>query len=124
MINILIVDDEFFARYLIKETLHRNFDNMDVYEAENGELALKMLNQKEINILILDSCLLDMSGEEICKIIRNKIKNYKIKIILATGLYYNKNHEILKLVDKYIMKPYSDDMLINIINNFTKEGER
>ena len=123
MINILIVDDEFFARYLTKETLKRNFNNVNLYEAESGELALKILNQEEMDILILDSCLGDMSGEEICQIIRNEIKNDKIKIILATGLYYNENHKLLVLVDEYLMKPYNDNMLVNIINNFTKEGE-
>lgn len=80
--NILLVEDNFLNRRLIKKVLIENEYN--VYESKNTEEALEQLMFKEIHLAIIDIHLGDKSstGIELGAIIDEK---YKIPFIYLTA---------------------------------------
>lgn len=67
MNTILIVDDSFLNRVMMMELLDKNIDNLNFLEAENGNEALDILHEKEIDLMILDLHMPVMDGYEVLK---------------------------------------------------------
>ena len=65
MIRILIVDDEKLEREGIKYLLSQEEGERKIYEASNGREALKVLKEKEIDLLLTDIKMPHMDGLEL-----------------------------------------------------------
>lgn len=104
MVNILIVDDEKKICEFIKAFL----DNEGYYTevAYDGDSAIDKLNSKKYDLLILDRMLPGISGEEICKYIRDKSD---VPIIMLTAKIEDEDKiDGFKLgCDDYICKPFN-----------------
>lgn len=109
MTKILVIDDEFgivevIQAYLLKE-------GFEVYIAVNGKIGLELYQQVQPDLVILDLMLPDISGEEICKEIR---QSSQVPIIMLTA----KKEEAdclngLSLgADDYLLKPFSPKVLM------------
>lgn len=102
--NILVVDDEQMIREAISSYLQKQ--GYHVFSAETGREALMILKNQTISFVILDLMLPDLSGEEICTMIR---KQSRVPIIMLTA----KSMESDMLnglnigADDYITKPFS-----------------
>ena len=109
MISILIVDDEKKICEFIKAFL----DNEGYYTevAYDGDSAIDKLNSKKYDLLILDRMLPGISGEEICKYIRDKSD---VPIIMLTAKIEGEDKiDGFKLgCDDYICKPFNINELI------------
>ena len=70
--KILIVDDEELIRQVLKEYL--SIEGYEIYEASNGEVALKMAKEIDIDFIIMDIMMPKMDGYQAVKEIK-KIKN-------------------------------------------------
>lgn len=110
--KILVVDDEINIVELIKYNLDNN--GYKVYSAYDGKTAIKILEEKTIDMIILDLMLPDMDGLEICKRLKKKEDTAQIPIIMLTA----KGEEFDKILglelgaDDYITKPFSVRELI------------
>ena len=79
--NILIVDDEYGIREVIKEYCVN--EGYHTYEAENGLDAINILNKvKNIDIIILDIMMPKMDGYTALSEIR---KEYNIPVFVMNG---------------------------------------
>lgn len=102
MVTVLIVDDEATFRDVLRFNLNR--DGYDVLTASNGVQALDVY--KKADVILLDLMLPEMSGEDVCRKIR---QHSSVPIIMVTA----KESEIDKVVgleigaDDYVTKPYS-----------------
>ena len=102
--QVLICDDN----PAIQKSLSSYFEaeNMDVLYAATGEEALICLREKELDLVILDIMLPDISGLDVCLEIR-KMKNIPILMLSA------KSEEVDRIVgleigaDDYVTKPFS-----------------
>jgi len=116
-INILIVDDEKNILQSLKTFFQ--FHGFDVFTAENGEEALKLLKRKKINIALLDINMPGMDGIELLE--RIKHKDFSIQIIMITG--FSTFDKMLKSMEKgavdYILKPVDD---LNDVLKIVKES--
>ncbi|MBF0224395.1 MAG: chemotaxis protein CheW [Desulfobacterales bacterium] len=76
--KILLVDDTPFFRMVEREYLESA--GYEVLEAENGKKALKILEQKFVNGVVLDIVMPEMDGWELIKTIRSdeKLKNLPV----------------------------------------------
>lgn len=102
--TILVVDDEVKITEILKAYLEKA--GYRVKTADDGKCALKIVDNEKPDFLILDLMLPDISGEEVCQILR---KRSNIPIIMLTakaeegemiqGLQYG--------ADDYIVKPFS-----------------
>ncbi len=83
----IIIDDEKFARSLVKNTLSQ-IGCRDISEAGNAEEATENLKTQHFDIIFLDHKMPGMSGLELCRALRNGDfgdKNAKSPVILITG---------------------------------------
>ncbi|ART75397.1 response regulator transcription factor [Sutcliffiella horikoshii] len=107
--QILVVDDEADMREMLGMYLHN--ENYQVLHAENGEEAMDMLYDHEVDLIILDVMMPEMDGFTACKKIRER---YMMPILMLTA----KSDELdkvrgLKLgADDYVMKPFSPKELL------------
>lgn len=103
MANILIADDEKEIVRLLKIYIEAN-DN-HVFEANDGEMAVQILNQKSIDLAIVDIMMPRKNGYELIKEIR---KNRYIPILVVSAKV-ELTDRVLGIdlgADDYIMKPF------------------
>ena len=102
--TVLAVDDEAKIREVISDYLKHK--GMTVLTAENGRQALELFERQTIDFIILDLMLPDISGEEICRRIRERSS---VPIIMLTAK--SQEEDMLKGLDigadDYIKKPFS-----------------
>ncbi|WP_250228683.1 response regulator transcription factor [Anaeropeptidivorans aminofermentans] len=102
--NILVVDDEPKIAEAVSSFLESK--GYSVFSAENGSQALDIFDKEKIAFVILDLMMPDISGEEVCRIIRKKSR---VPIIMLTAKSDETNLlEGLGLgADDYMTKPFS-----------------
>jgi signal transduction histidine kinase/CheY-like chemotaxis protein len=118
--TILIVEDEGSILRLLKE--HLNKTGYEVLEAENGSEALKVVEKydKNIDFLISDVMLPDISLVAMVKIIEKKYPS--IKVILSSGTTEDQVHDIVQDTFKYtfLNKPFPLNTILTTIKTLKK----
>ena len=104
MKNILIIEDEQKVVEVLKAYLEKNGYN--VYFALSGLTAIEIFKKTNLDLIILDLMLPDISGEEICKIIRETSDVY-IFMLTAKGSLEDKIQGLNIGADEYLVKPFS-----------------
>ena len=102
--TVMICDD----KEAVHESLTRflNEDGIDVISVYDGESVLSTLEQKHVDLIILDIMLPHMNGTEVCRTIR---KSSDVPIIFLSA----RSEEIDRIVglelggDDYVTKPFS-----------------
>lgn len=119
MANILLVDDEKKICDVVKAFLDIEGYNTDV--AYDGSNAISYLNKNKYNIVILDRMLPDISGEQICKYIREKSDT---PIIMLTAKVEDEERiEGFKIgCDDYVCKPFNIEELVYRIKSLLKRS--
>lgn len=109
MFNILIVDDEIKITSVIKAYLEKEGYNCIV--ANDGEEAIISFNNNNIDLIILDRMLPDISGEEICKKVRD---TSMVHIIMLTAKIGDDDKiEGFNIgCDDYVCKPFNVKELV------------
>lgn len=107
--KVLVVDDEWNMRNLIKVHLSRS--DVDIDEAKSGQEALEMVNKKDYCLIILDIMLPDINGWEVCETIR-KTKNIPILMLTARSDIKDRVHGLNIGADDYLTKPFSPEELV------------
>ncbi|GEN56292.1 DNA-binding response regulator [Halolactibacillus alkaliphilus] len=102
--KILIVDDEKEIADLLE--LYLENDGYQVYKYNTGSEAVKCVEEKEIDLAILDVMLPDMDGFQICKKIRER-SFYPIIMLTAKVEYSDKIMGLTIGADDYITKPFN-----------------
>lgn len=104
MKRILVVDDENKIVDVVKSYLER--EGCEVFEAFDGKQALEIFERVNPDLIVLDLMLPDMTGEDICKIVRKKSR---VPIIMLTAKI-DEGSIVSGLnigADDYITKPFS-----------------
>jgi DNA-binding response OmpR family regulator len=117
--KLMIVDDEVSIRDLFQSAF--SDAGYSVYLAENGEQALHILEQHEIDLVFLDLKLFGMNGIELCRRIK---KDKPVSIIYAitgwTGLFEVEECREAGF-DDYFSKPFQLDVLFKaVVDAFEK----
>ena len=111
--NILIIDDEIDVIEISKDILIDN--NYNVFYALNGKDGLKILMDKNIDIVLLDIMLPGMDGWEVIEIMRlnNKTKNIPVIMFTAKKDFKDKILGIQQGAIDYITKPFLPEELVS-----------
>ncbi|MGC6767149.1 response regulator transcription factor [Enterococcus sp. LJL128] len=109
MTTILLVEDEKEIADLIAYYLQN--ENYQTILCHTGAEALTALNEKQIDLAILDVMLPDMDGFEICRKIRETQK-YPIIMLTAKGEEIDKITGLTIGADDYMTKPFKPLELI------------
>lgn len=115
MIKVLIVDDEKSIRLTLCEFLVK--EGYEADSAANAEIALRLLDYKNYDIVITDIIMPRLSGIDFLTQIRNKWEG--IQIILMTGEPTVETAvKAIKLgVNDYLTKPISRDTLLKTVSH-------
>lgn len=104
MYNILICDDERDIVNALK--IYLNDVNYTLYEAFNGKEALKVIEEQEIHLVLLDIMMPEMDGMEAMVKIREK-SNVPIILLTAKSEDSDKILGLTVGADDYITKPFN-----------------
>lgn len=104
MYNILICDDERDIVNALK--IYLNDANYTLYEAFNGKEALKVIEEQEIHLVLLDIMMPEMDGMEAMVKIREK-SNVPIILLTAKSEDSDKILGLTVGADDYITKPFN-----------------
>ncbi|AWI05349.1 response regulator transcription factor [Clostridium drakei] len=122
MYKLLIADDEARIRKGLRNSINWTELNIEIVgEAEDGEIALKLVKELNPHIIMLDICMPFLNGLELIKKLKNI--NEKSIIIIVTGYdQFEYMHEALKLkVFDYILKPVNKENLKDTILKAVQE---
>ena len=109
MSKILIVDDEFRIRELIKK--YALYEGHEVDEAEDGEQAVLKCRNNTYDIIIMDIMMPVMDGFDAVKAIR-RYSNTPVIMLSAKGEEYDRLTGFESGVDDYVVKPFSPKELM------------
>ncbi|WP_404469568.1 response regulator transcription factor [Sutcliffiella horikoshii] len=103
--TVLIVESDQEIRKLLRTNLEK--EGYEVLEAPDGNRAKKMIPQLDPCILLLDLSLPKISGEEICRWVRNDLKSLMPIIIISAKAEESDIIKGFKLgADDYVVKPF------------------
>ncbi len=118
--RVLVVDDEDKIIEIIRSYLETA--GYEVFSATTGKEALQQFNRVSPALIVLDLMLPDLSGEEVCRVIR---KNSRVPIIMLTAKV--DEEDILQGLnigaDDYILKPFSPRQLLARVNAILRRLE-
>lgn len=103
-ITVLVVDDEQMMRSLLHKILTR--DGYSICTAEDGEEALKVLQEQQVSIVISDIKMPKMNGFDLLKAIKTTYPNIGVIMMTAYGDTYTVKDALLLGADEYITKPF------------------
>ena len=104
--SVLVVEDDPKIRNLVKIYLIR--EGYEVIEAVNGLEAKIKIEELDPCILILDLMMPDVSGEEVCRWVREDFKSMMPIIMLTAKAAEKDRIQGFKLgADDYVVKPFS-----------------
>lgn len=119
MTSILVIEDEESFRDALQFMLSR--EGFEVSLAPNGAEGMKLFEEKQPDLVLLDLMLPEVSGTDVCKFIRAKSTT---PVIMLTA----KDTEIDKVVglelgaDDYVTKPFSTPELLARIRAVLRRG--
>ena len=104
---ILIVEDEPSQMELLSFNL--NAEGYDVLKAEDGEEGLLLFKEHDIDLVLLDWMLPNISGLEVCRQMKRSKNSKDCHLIMLTarGEEEDKVRGLDMGADDYIVKPYS-----------------
>lgn len=113
MKKILVVDDQYGIRVLLCEILQK--DGYQMHEAANGVQALKIVEEEQPDLVLLDMKIPGMDGLEILK--RIKEENAHVNVIMMTAYgELNLINEAMNLgAITHFAKPFDIDDIRQVI---------
>ena len=120
-LKFLIVDDFATMRKVIRNLLKQGgFEN--VVEAEDGVAALKVLKSQQVDFIISDWNMPNMSGLELLKAVRgdDELKALPFLMVTAEALKDNVVAAVKAGVSNYIVKPFTAEVLNEKIEKIVK----
>lgn len=115
--KILVVDDEALIRNVVKEYLEAEHFKVD--EAGDGDEAIKLVNNKDYDLIVLDIMMPKKDGFQTMKEIK-KIKNIPVIMLSARQEEFDKLIGFDLGIDDYVTKPFSPKELVARVKAITK----
>jgi two-component system, OmpR family, alkaline phosphatase synthesis response regulator PhoP len=113
--KILIVDDEAHIRMLIEQTLEELEDEgVEFLTAENGEIALEIIQEEQPQLVFLDVMMPKMNGMEVCKRVKKELglTNVYIALLTAKGQELDRQKGQEVGADIYMTKPFDPEVIL------------
>lgn len=108
--RILFADDDTSMRRFVEITLKQA--GLKVFAVEDGLAAMKILLENEIDAIVADAIMPNLSGYDLCRMLRNNPDKKHIPVVILSGLEQN-NSENAGLADVYLLK--DSDLKDNLI---------
>ena len=117
--TILIVDDDPVNLMTVRQFIERRM-SFQILEAVDGQSALDVAQANpELSLILLDVQMADITGIEVCRILKNSPRTRAIPIILISAVHTDDASIAEGLAagaDGYITKPVEENMLFAWLN--------
>jgi PAS domain S-box-containing protein len=125
-IRLLLVEDHKLNQMVAIKTLKKKWENINIEIAENGEEALRLLENHDFDLILMDIQMPVMDGYEATRIIRQEFPPAKAKIpILAmtAHAHISKEGKFKEFgLDDYVLKPFEPEELFTKINIYRNKS--
>lgn len=122
MKRILIVDDSFYMRTMLKNML-TDAGYEIVGEAPNGQTALELAKETTPDLITLDVILPDNTGLDVLKGIKADQPDMKVIIVSAVGQEVIVNEALEYGAKAYIVKPFSEEKVLEVVSKVLAEEQ-
>lgn len=124
-LRVLVVDDSKAMRMVIKKTLRAAGFGVDaLYEAEDGLEALKVLAEYEVDVVLSDLHMPNMTGMELLSTLQDQGRVPKCFILVTTEGRRERLREALALGARgFVVKPFQPEGLRKILSLFVGEPD-
>lgn len=125
MYQVMIADDEVIERMVLHKTLKKYLgDICEIHQAENGREALKIYEEKKIQIAILDIEMPGINGIQTAEKIRETDPYCSIIFLTAFDEFnYAKKAITVRALD-YLLKPYQEEELLSVMEEAIRLTEK
>ena len=126
MYRLLIADDEMIERAVLYKTIQENIgDQCVIFQAENGREALRIYEEEQIQIAILDIEMPGINGIGAAEKIRETDKDCCIIFLTAFDEFAYAKKAITVRALNYLLKPYDEQELMLVLEEAMRlTGER
>ena len=118
--KILIVDDIPINIQMAMNILKD--EGYKMYYAKSGEMALKLIDENDFDLILLDIMMPEMNGFEVCLKLKSNDKTKNIPIIFLSGK--DSSSDIEKAYEvggiDYVVKPFITRELITKVKSYTR----
>lgn len=113
MFRIMVVEDDYHTRKLMKAVLEQN--GYEPVLAQDGIEALELLDRVQIDLILLDVMMPRMDGYEFTEVLRSGGCNIPILMVTAKEELSDKKRGFVMGIDDYMVKPVDEEeMLLRI----------
>lgn len=115
--RILVIDDNPLMLKVIKEHLHEEYD---VATAVNGKVAFRYLENRSVDLILLDYEMPDEDGPAVLEKLRAMESVKDVPVIFLTGISDKKKitKALIMKPEGYLLKPIDHDKLIATIKKY------
>ncbi len=125
MYKLIIVDDDPWVReWLVKHIDWEEHGFSEIYDAANGYYALKIIEEKNPNIVLTDIKMDRMDGLELLKSVREKYPETRVILLSGYNEFEYARSAIKNGAVDYLLKPVEEKELLSLIKRILKEIER
>lgn len=123
MSKVIVIDDEPFILMMIEDKLRRA--GIQVITLRESVNAISVIKKERPDLIILDWMMPELSGIDLCKMIKADIelKNIPIFMLTAKGQDADKQLGLESGAILYITKPFSPKALLEMVKKFLSTGE-
>lgn len=125
MTKCLIVDDSAVNLYLLRSILHSK--DWDVFEAQNGKIALEIAKSRPLDIIISDILMPVMDGYDLIRQCKSDDHLKTIPFVFYTATYTEARDEKFAMslgADRFVIKPQEPEVLLDILNGLLEERKK
>jgi CheY-like chemotaxis protein len=119
--RLLVVDDEYFLRDLLKDMLE--CEDCDVRLAASGNEALTMFQECKFDAVCTDVGMPGMSGWELAREIRQLDQRIPIAVITGWGEAVGSKEQKAAGVDWVIAKPFTTERVAELVRDIALKRE-
>ncbi len=124
--NILIVDDSATTRAVVKRTVMMSgVDVGEIFQAENGKVALDVLDQNWVDLVLADLNMPEMNGIEMTQKMQAQTETQSIPVVVVSTEASTTRIEELKKhgVKGYVHKPFTPEDIRNVLTELLGDGD-
>jgi two-component system chemotaxis response regulator CheY len=120
--KVLVVDDFATMRKIVRNIL-KQIGFEDITEAEDGNVALRVLKNEKVGLVVTDWNMPNMSGLDLLREIRHDPQNSNLPVLMVTaeGLKENVMEAVKAGVNNYVVKPFTAEVLQEKIETIFKK---
>ena len=120
-LKVLIVEDD-YVNFLYLEEVFKNLDAI-VLHAKSASESFKLIKQNpDVNIVLMDIKLPDMSGYEATKHLKQINPRLPVIAQTAYGMYGDREKALSCGCDEYIAKPIKQEALVKLVLKHKKNN--